>query len=216
MTRPPVGSTGTLAELQVEAGDVVQFRYPGSKPGELRTVAKVISGDYYMTDSQHWAVVKDPYWTLISRANPDQPEKWEVGEFWPNKHIADGVVRKLLKDNPTATAGDDQPAHIITHEGREYDLTALETPPALLPDEVYDALVKWRHGLIYFAGGRWNERDAPPSRDYGLVVRAKPAPAEARVWCAIMEIGGLRASEHGTCIKNPDGSIDWASWEPDA
>ena len=38
-----------------------------------------------------------------------------------------------------------------------------------------------------------------------------PAPAEIRVRCyrAAMD---SRFIEHGTCIKRPDGSIDWQSW----
>ena len=45
----------------------------------------------------------------------------------------------------------------------------------------------------------------------GAVWRAKPAPAEARVQCYRGEYG--KPKEHGSCIKNPDGSIDWQSWE---
>ena len=109
--------------------------------------------------------------------------------------------------------GVDQPAHIITHEGRTFDLTALETPFGLLPEPVQVALIAWPHGVemmtykeqmveydpIYLKGKR------------GAVWRAKPAPTEARVQCYRGEY--YKRKEHGTCIKNPDGSIDWASWE---
>lgn len=109
------------------------------------------------------------------------------------------------------------PDHIVWNGDREFDLTALETPPFLLPDEVYDALAAWPHGLIYYARGFWNERETAVLRDYGQVVRAKPAPVEVRVHC-MREYehcpGGHATREYGTCVLGPDGKPDWDTWEP--
>ena len=173
MSRPPVGSTGTLAELQVEPGDVVRFHHPDMGPGCHRVVARVDCDRVYMTDSV-MSVVEEPYWTLISRARPDQP------------------------------------AHIVTHEGRDYDLTALETPFGLLPEPVQKALQSWPHGRQRYTSQLWaDDNDGMFS---AVTYRAKPAPVETRVQCYRGE-QGVRSREHGTCIKRHDGSLDWASWE---
>ena len=103
---------------------------------------------------------------------------------------------------------EDQPAHIITHEGRDYDLTALEAPFGLLPEPVQEALKAWPHGVVWY-DGIWCKCRGRYYAD-AFVYRAKPAPAETRVQCYRGEYG--KAKEHGTCIKNPDGSIDWQSW----
>ena len=50
----------------------------------------------------------------------------------------------------------------------------------------------------------WDKADA-------AIARAKPAPTETRVQCYRGEY--YKRKEHGTCIKNPDGSLDWASWK---
>ena len=172
MTRPPVGSTGTLAELQVEPGDVVQFHHPNANLGNPCTVDTIRGGRYYMTNRPMFPVSNDPYWTLISRANPDQP------------------------------------AHIVTHEGREYDLTALEAPFGLLPEPVQEALQAWPHGVEAFTVNGWAVKH--PSWLQTVSYRAKPAPVETRVQCYRGEY--YKFEEHGTCIKRPDGSIDWQSW----
>jgi mRNA-degrading endonuclease RelE of RelBE toxin-antitoxin system len=71
--------------------------------------------------------------------------------------------------------------HIITSaNGRTYDLTALETPPALLPADVHKALEDWRHGLQRLHSSQF--RLEPQWRDVDHIVadaavyRAKPAP----------------------------------------
>ena len=217
MTRPPVGSTGTLAELQVEPGDVVALT---SLPNEKMTVSECppragTFADRWQLECEVMGegLYCDGIFRLISRANPDQPAQRGQRGGWecdltaletPHGPLLD-LVQEALK------IAEWRPTHIVTHEGRDYDLTALEAPPALLPNEAYCALVKWPHGLIYLSGGCWREREALPSRDYGLVVRAMPAPVETRVECYRGEY--YKAKEHGTCIKRPDGSLDWASWE---
>jgi len=105
-------------------------------------------------------------------------------------------------------AGIDQPAHIITHEGRQYDLTALETPFGLLPEPVQVALDAWPHGRQRYASQSWaDDNDGMFS---AVTYRAIPAPKETRVQCYRGEY--YKAKDHGTCIKRPDGSIDWSSW----
>ena len=113
-------------------------------------------------------------------------------------------MRLISRANP------DQPAHIITHEGRTFDLTALETPFGLLPEPVQVALDAWPHGVESFnQHGLWC--NVSPLWNPSIAYRAKPAPTETRVQCYRGEY--YKAKEHGTCIKRPDGSIDWASWE---
>ena len=183
MTRPPVGSTGTLAELQVEPGD----KYKHLRTGEIYR-AEFCDGKLTNRNVRDgaWGIAvacsKQEY-RLISRANPDQP------------------------------------AHIITHEGRQYDLTALETPFGLLPEPVQVALDVWPHGVEMMTyRGQMIECNFPDMKGKrGAVWRAIPAPTETRVQCYRGEAArGYGAAAHGTCIKRPDGSIDWQSWEPDA
>ena len=177
MTRPPVGSTGTLAELQVEPGDVVALT---SLPNEKMTVFEC--PPRAGTFAHHW-----------------QLECEVTGEGL----YRDGIFRLISRANP------DQPAQIISHDGRDYDLTALETPFGLLPEPVQVALDAWPHGSLWY-DGRWRERQGPVGPEC-FVYRAKPAPKETRVQCYRGRYG--KAKEHGTCIKRHDGSIDWASWE---
>ena len=74
--------------------------------------------------------------------------------------------------------------HIITSaNGRTYDLTALETPPCLLPNDVREALEAWPHGLtrLYSShlSGNPAWKDVPAicriSAD-AAIHRARPAP----------------------------------------
>lgn len=69
-----------------------------------------------------------------------------------------------------------RPDHIIhSTNGRTYDLTALETPLALLPDDVSDALREWPHGLQRLhCSGEWKIADTIWSAEF--TYRAKPAP----------------------------------------
>ena len=77
---------------------------------------------------------------------------------------------------------EDQPEHIVTHEGREYDLTALETPFGLLPEPVKDALQAWPHGVEYWRSDHWTSGHSL-SFAGSFAYRAKPAPVETRVQC---------------------------------
>ena len=225
-SRPPVGSTGTLAELQVEAGDVVEWLSAITyEKGRLYTIgangnALHLDGGW-IDRNNHSARMR-----LISRANPDQPLQIEAGKYYrtrdgrkvgPMRHdqgAKGGMMEWRAPDNPGSTKvaawyssgrmlshtthaddliaewQDDQPAHIITHEGHLYDLTALDTPFGLLPEPVQEALLAW---------------------PYGVYVSYRAIPAEIRIQCYR---GGRGVNyEYGTCIKNPDGSIDWASWK---
>jgi len=109
---------------------------------------------------------------------------------------------------PVGSTNTDQPAHIITHEKRTYDLTALETPFGLLPEPVQVALDAWPHGRQRYASQSWaDDNDGMFS---AVTYRAIPAPTETRVQCYRGEY--YKAKEHGTCIKRHDGSIDRQSW----
>ena len=184
MTRPPVGSTGTLDDLQVEPGDVVK----------CITIEDgyVGLGDIFTIDARGYAVSA------------------KIDAFTPQADVDYGRTYTLI-----SRANPDQPAHIITHEGRQYDMTALETPFGLLPEPVQKELRQWRHGFQRYATNVMGRASWANAKACGFpdawILRAKPAPAETRVQCYRGEY--YKPKEHGTCIKNPDGSIDWASWE---
>jgi|GEM_PF-4732902 len=207
MTRPPVGSTGTLAELQVEPGDVVECVDCGDASWEeIYTI--------YDTYPQGFASHRDvsssnPEFRLISRANPDQPQQRKLE--WRYQLSCDDVFKAVQVALDDA-AGDGQPAHIITHEGRQYDLTALETPFGLLPEPVQEALRAWPYGIVWY-DGIWRKSRGRCHAD-AFTYRAVPAPTETRVQCyrGVSHPSGIKW-EHGSCIKSPDGSINWASWE---
>lgn len=107
----------------------------------------------------------------------------------------------------------DQPAHIITHNGRDYDLTALETPFGLLPEPVREALKAWPHGVEIFGQQTcaWVNIRSLSFMPF-MAYRAKPAPVEVRIrcWRGCYEQGAI---EIGTCVKRADGSLDWSTWE---
>ena len=64
---------------------------------------------------------------------------------------------------------------IHSTNGRTYDLTALETPLALLPDDVLHALRTWPHGLLLLASsGEWVSCAGAACIE--STYRAKPAP----------------------------------------
>jgi len=182
MTRPPVGSTGTLAELQVEPGDVVEcitVKYGLFGLGDILTI-----------DARGYAV----------NAN--------INAFTPRGDVNFGRAYRLI-----SRANPGQPAHIVTHDGRTYDLTALETPFGLLPEPVQEALKAWPHRWEYWSGRIWFTVSSPIWSGHKSY-RAVPAPTENRVQCyrGVSHPAGIKW-EHGSCIKNPDGSINWASWE---
>jgi hypothetical protein len=120
----------------------------------------------------------------------------------------DGMADETPDADLIAEWQDAQPAHIITHEGRTYNLTALETPFGLLPDPVQVALKAWPHGHQRYASQAWiDDNDGMFS---AVTYRAKPAPTETRVQCQRREV--LGDIESGTCIKR-DGQILWDTWE---
>ena len=180
MSRPPVGSTGTLAELQVEPGDVVEcITIMDGLPG---------MGGILTIDARGYAV----------NANIDA--------FTPRGDVNFGRAYRLI-----SRANPDRPAHIVTHEGRDYDLYTLETPFGILKEKaptVAKALQAWPHGRVVFSGVDWVE---PDIIRWECTYRAKPAPTETRVRCYRSASTGP-FNEYGTCIKRPDGSIDWQSW----
>ena len=103
MTRPPVGSTGTLAELQVEPGDVVEYM-PLEASLEKSNFGGYLGGRvfyppcfYVVNDNK--SIEFDNY---ITPHTPPSPDGSSVRFF-----------RLISRANP------DQPAHIITHEGRD-------------------------------------------------------------------------------------------------
>jgi|GEM_PF-4227049 len=109
---------------------------------------------------------------------------------------------------------DEHPAHIIAHEGRDYDLTALESPFGLLPGPVQEALQAWPHGWVHYCGSQgWQSLPHYTRIRAPRVYRAVPAPTETRVQCYRGEShpAGIKW-ERGTCIKRDGGSIDWQSW----
>ena len=192
-TRPPVGSTGTL---RIEAGKYYRTR-DGRKVGPI----------YLGRDGEYSGFP----WT---EKGPNAFGRWsDKGE--------DGETCMMGKTDGDIIAEwqDNQPPHIVTHEGRDYDLTKLETPFGLLMENappVAEALRAWPHGVEMMTySGRMIEYNFPDMRGKrGAVWRAKPAPAETRVSCCrgVAGVGG----KYGTCIKRPDGSIDWSTWEPEA
>ena len=182
MTRPPVGSTGTLDALKVEPGDVVECT---SGVALWPSITQTITPEGWVFDGEG--------------------DSWGPGDADIAKYPATACFRLISRANP------DQPAHIITHEGRDYDLTTLETPFGLLPEPVQEALQAWPHGVCWYHGAMFWRKHSRPEWSQTQTYRANPAPAETRVQCYRGEY--YKRKEHGTCIKNPDGAIDWASWK---
>ena len=180
MTRPPVGSTGTLDDLQVEPGDVVES-LSGTEMWPSITQTITPEGWVFDSEGDSWGpgdadlcgYPETAYFRLISRANPDQPAHIDTS-------------------NPKSTPWQEMTALekgallLAAHEGQEIQGTS--------------------------ENAKWGWLSVPaPGRYPDCAYRAVPAPTETRVQCYRGEYG--KAKEHGTCIKNPDRSIDWASWE---
>jgi len=75
--------------------------------------------------------------------------------------------------------------HIITSaNGRTYDLTALETPFGLLPEDVQRALRAWPHGREIYHDSHWSNCVEEPVFCKEYACRARPAPktAEHVLW----------------------------------
>lgn len=89
----------------------------------------------------------------------------------------------------------DTPDHIIlSTNGRTYDLTALETPFGLLPEDVQKAIMRWPYVVsVWDADVDWIELAALPKdtlRGFksGWVYRAKPAP-QPKEWVLYWQPG---------------------------
>jgi hypothetical protein len=66
-------------------------------------------------------------------------------------------------------------AHIVqSSNGRTYDLTALETPFGLLPEDVQKALKDWTHGWEFWEIANWKSVCLVGLGS--VAYRAKPAP----------------------------------------
>ena len=110
------------------------------------------------------------------------------------------------------------PAHIITHQGREYDLTALETPFGLLPDPVQEALKVWPHGLELYNCDETGSRGAWINAPYAFrdwhTVRVKPEPYREQValYFGELRVGALvsrvRTDTHRITFDLVDGKPD--------
>lgn len=72
--------------------------------------------------------------------------------------------------------------HIIKVDGVEYDLTNLEKPFGMYPNEVRTALMAWPHGLEVFNGVDW-ERHIVLNPYSNHTYRAKPGPVTATGTC---------------------------------
>ena len=86
-------------------------------------------------------------------------------------------------------------------------------PTEALEAGVVKDMLEALQGLLALYQGQHEYRETTPEEiaaEYAIA-RAIPAPTENRVQCYRGEYG--KAKEHGTCIKNPDGSLDWPSWE---
>ena len=68
-------------------------------------------------------------------------------------------------------------SHIIpSANGRTYDLTALETPFGLLPEDVQRALRAWEHGLEHWRADHWAAVLPATNPASSFTYRARPAP----------------------------------------
>jgi hypothetical protein len=86
-------------------------------------------------------------------------------------------------------------SHIIqSSDGRTYDLTALETPFALLPKDVQKALKDWPHGWKQWREHGWS--DIKPYWAIGCY-RGKPAP-EVKEYVLYW-----KAKSHATLFQGP-------------
>jgi len=93
--------------------------------------------------------------------------------------------------SPVVTMCEPLAPNIITSaDGRTYDLTALESPIALPPNDVVYALREWPHGFCFLASnGKWV--DCCGAACLETTYRAKPAPKVTEHvlhWC--VERGG--------------------------
>ena len=173
--------------LKIEAGKYYRTRY-GRKVGPM-----VCRRDALREDIGRWCV------------------KLGDGECWSDSGKANSGYDLIAEWR-------DQPTQTVTTNGRHYDLTKLETPFGLLPRPVKEALKAWPHGFEIYNSDETGSRGAWVNAPHTIwdwdVIRANPAPKETRVKC-YRSAPVVPFDEYGTCIKNPDGSINWDTWEPE-
>lgn len=192
--------------LQIEAGKYYRTR-DGRKVGPM---VCVIGPDYgFDTDDRQEGGFR---WYNDGRTCSAHKTPRDIIAEWRDDHATADAA------SAANSATVSTPAHIITHEGRIYDLTALETPFGLLPPPVQRALREWPHGLEIYncdaTGKRGAWFDMPVKVWDWHTVRAKPAPDEVRVTCRRYGLPSNFPFETGTCIVGPDGKPDWTTWEP--
>jgi hypothetical protein len=131
----------------IQAGKYYRTR-DGRKVGPMHKLKYPRAGKFNWVDLRDHAWSEDGGFDLYSRQSPaDLIAEWQG----------------------------DTPAHIIqSSNGRVYDLTALEAPFGLLPEDVQNALKDWPHGCEIWRYHGWS--DINPSWSTGCVYRAKPAP----------------------------------------
>lgn len=91
-----------------------------------------------------------------------------------------GATRNQPSLDLIAEWTDETPHILYSTNGRAYDLTALEAPLALLPDDVLDALREWPHGLLILSSsGGWVSCSGAACIE--STYRARPAPKVTEV-----------------------------------
>jgi len=89
--------------------------------------------------------------------------------------------------SPVVTMCEPLAPNIITSaDGRAYDLTALESPFGLLPEDVKEALRAWPHGRKIYHGSHWPDCVDEPAFCKEYTYRARPAPRVTEhvlYWC---------------------------------
>ena len=136
----------------------------------------------------------------MTQKNRFTPGPWRVFGRMTGKVISEsapGIVE-------ICETGDFRDAELAAFNAERWNADArlIAAAPDML--EALQALVSANNSTDGMAMRKaWDKADA-------AIARAIPAPTENRVQCYRGEY--YKRKEHGTCIKNPDGSIDWQSW----
>lgn len=104
--------TGTLAELNAQVGDVVEWEC-GYGPVQW-TISKIVDGLYYEPNDSLCNLSSEPYWRIISRAQPKGPVITETV-----KRIVSGVygrisVGDVVKGFVLLGFDADEPLHVLS------------------------------------------------------------------------------------------------------